>query len=138
MSRIIFTLLVSVSLVSFGKCDKKKCCKKNKNSKTQTSELWMRYDETKCSNPWQFNWFAPPTDEQLAGAVKGELTGRNIQILEMRTSRDMAMISCDACTCPNGFHYFVRIKTTEKAKLTELKFYETKEIPVAANKINSN
>jgi hypothetical protein len=137
MRKIFLPIFIASSLVSFGKCDKKKCCRKKQPCGIQSDEVWLQYDETKCANPWQFNWFAPPTDEQLAGAVKGELTGRNIQILEMRTSRDKDMVSCDACTCPNGFHYFVRIKTAEKSKLTELNFYETTEIPGAADKINS-
>jgi hypothetical protein len=89
----------------------------------------MRYDETKCENPWQFSWFAPPTDEQLAGAVTGELKGRQIEVLEMRTKRDKDVISCEACTCPNGFHYFVRIHKSEMAKLKELKFVETADVP---------
>ena len=84
----------------------------------------MRYDETKCANPWNFNWFAAPTDEQLAGAVKGNLEGKSIHILEIKTTRDKDVVSCDACTCPNGFHYFVRVNKTDAAKLKEMKFVE--------------
>ncbi len=137
MRKIFLTLFVSVSLLSYGKCDKKKCCKKKHFAGSPSGEVWLRYDETKCSNPWQFNWFAPPTDEQLAGAVKGELSGRNIQVSEMRTLRDKDMISCDACTCLNGFHYYVRVKTTEVTKLTELKFYEVTKLPDFTDSMNS-
>lgn len=129
MGKIFLTIFIASSLFSFGKCDKKNCCRKKLKATKELDEVWLRYDETKCANPWQFNWFAPPTDEQLAGAVKGELTGRGIDIMEMRTSRDKDMVSCDACTCPNGFHYFVRVKTAVMARLKELKFYPAKEIP---------
>jgi hypothetical protein len=69
-------------LFSFGKCNKKKkCCKKKAKTeiatsaeKLSTNEVWMQYDETKCANPWQFNWFQKPTQEQILGAVKSEFT----------------------------------------------------------------
>jgi hypothetical protein len=101
-----------------------------KPSKSDTA-IWMRYDETKCANPWQFNWFAPPTDEQLAGAVRGHLQEREVKILDIRTKRDTSMLSCEACTCPNGFHYYVRIPKSDIPKLKALNFQETKEIPAA-------
>jgi hypothetical protein len=119
MKNILCLVLMLLTLASFS------CNKKKKLKKQNVSEfVWMQYDETKCENPWQFNWFAPPTDEQVAGAVKGNLEGRGIGILEIKTSRQADFISCEACNCPNGFHYFVKVNKTEIPKLKELKFME--------------
>jgi hypothetical protein len=132
MKKILFFSLMMVCLFSFGKCNKKKkCCNKDTVAATRISagEVWMRFDETKCENPWNFNWFAKPTAEQLLSAVKSDLLGKGIQILEIRSSTDKGLISCEACTCPNGTHYFVRVNKSESEKLKALKFYEVKEIP---------
>lgn len=134
MRRILFFSLMLVCIFSFGKCAKKmKCCLKK--AKTETSaklnsnEIWMQYDETKCDNPWQFNWFTKPTEEQILGAVKSELLGKEINILEIKSSFEEGLISCEACTCPNGRHFYVRVNKPEITKLEELKFYEVKEVP---------
>ena len=122
-------------LFSFGKCNKKKkCCKKKTTTETSsaklnTDEVWMRYDETKCANPWNFNWFAKPTEEQILGAVKGELLGNEINVLEIKSTNEENIVSCDACTCINGRHFFVRINKPETEKLKALKFYEVKDVP---------
>lgn len=134
MRKILFFSLMVACLFSFGKsCKKKQCCKKKATSTTSAAklnanEVWMRYDETKCENPWHFNWFVAPTADQILSAVKSELLGREINILEMYASYDKNAITCDACTCPNGTHYFVRINKSEIEKLKELKFYEVKNI----------
>lgn len=124
-------------LFSFGKCNKKKkCCKKKAKTelasaaeKLSANEIWMQYDETKCQNPWQLNWYQKPTEEQLRGAVKSQLTGQEITILEIQSTYESDFISCDACTCLNGRHFYVRVPKSEIKKLTALKFYEVKEIP---------
>ena len=134
MKKILFFSLTIACLFSFGKCNKKKkCCAKkattNAVANLSTDEIWMRYDETKCENPWQFNWFQKPTEAQILGAVKGNLQGREINILEIKSETAKDLISCEACTCPNGRHYFVRINKSEIEKLKALKFFEVKEIP---------
>jgi hypothetical protein len=132
MKKILVSILVLLCMVSFGKCGKKKKPKSTIPSQKivvlNSNQVWMRYDETICANPWQFNWLVAPTDEQLAGAVKSELEGKSIRILEIRTQRDN-IVSCQACTCPSGFHYFVLVNKSVTYKLKELKFYEVKEVP---------
>ncbi len=136
MKNILFFSLIITCLFSFGKCNKKKkCCKKKTTTETSAAkvnpdEIWMRYDETKCSNPWRFNWFVKPTEEQILGAVKGDLTGKEINILELTSTYEEGLISCDACTCPNGRHFYARIHKSEREKLEALKFYQTDKIPV--------
>ena len=120
MKWLIYFLLMFVMLGTFA-CNKKKKMKKLSGA----GYVWMQYDETKCNNPWQFNWLVAPTDEQLAGAVKGNLEGRGITILEMKTSRQEDFVSCEECSCPNGFHYYVRVNQSETPKLKDLKFFET-------------
>jgi hypothetical protein len=122
MKNLFCLTLILLTLPSFS-CNKEKKLRKHGNP----GVVWMQYDETKCDNPWQFNWFAAPTDEQLAGAVKGNLEGRGISILEMKTSREADFISCEACNCPNGFHYFVKVNKTDIPKLKELKFFEASQ-----------
>lgn len=137
MRKILFFSLMIACLFSFGKCNKKKkCCKKNAKKevvsageKLNNNEVWMQYDETKCANPWQFNWFQKPTQEQITSAVKSELLGREIAVLEIRSSSEKYFISCEACTCPNGTHYYVRVNKTEIEKLKALKFFEVKDVP---------
>ncbi len=123
MKYLLYLAFLFTGLISLGRCNSKKC----------NTEVWMRYDETQCANPWQFNWFAPPTDEQLAGAVRGYLQEREINILEIRTRRDKEVISCEACTCLNGFHYFVKVQKLGITKLKALNFKETKDIPTAVD-----
>ena len=125
-------------LFSFGKCNKKKkCCAKKATTtavaKLSADEIWMRYDETKCENPWQFNWFQKPTEAQILGAVKSDLIDKEIDILEIHSSTKKDFISCEACTCPNGRHYFVRINKSEIEKLKALKFFEVKDVPKTDN-----
>ena len=135
MKKILLLSLLFLCLLSFGKCHKKKkCCKKKTNTATAVSkinpqEVWMQYDETKCESPWQFNWFTKPTEEQILAAVKSDLSGKEITVLEIRSTTEKDFISCDACTCPNGTHYFVRVNKSEIEKLKALKFFEMKEIP---------
>ena len=93
----------------------------------------MKYDETRCSNPWQFNWLVKPTDEQLAGAVKSELVGKQIFVQEIRTSRE-DVVSCEACTCPTGLHYYVLISKGNATRLKGMKFYEVEDVPDAPKK----
>lgn len=135
MKKILLLVLVLSTFISFGKCcKKKKNCSKKASTETVSAtlngnEVWMRYDETKCENPWQFNWFQEPTEEQILGAVKSDLLGKGIGVLEIKSSTEKEFINCEACTCPNGTHYFVRVNTSEIEKLKMMKFYEVKEIP---------
>jgi hypothetical protein len=134
MKKILFFSLMLACLFSFGKCNKKKkCCAKKATTtavaKLSADEIWMRYDETKCENPWQFNWFQKPTEAQILGAVKSDLIDKEIDILEIHSSTKKDFISCEACNCPNGRSYFVRINKSEIEKLKALKFYEVKDVP---------
>ncbi len=135
MKKLFFITLILSCLFSFSKCNKKtNCCKKNATSeisasKLNANEVWMRFDETKCANPWNFNWFSKPTKEQILGAVKGNLLGKEINILEIKSSTENDFISCEACTCPNGIHFYVRANKSEIEKLKALKFYEVKDVP---------
>lgn len=135
MKKILFFSLILACLFSFGKCNKKKkCCAKKASTATSAAklnanEVWMRYDETKCENPWQFNWFQKPTEAQLRGAVKSQLSGQEINILEILSTYEVGFISCEACNCPNGRRYFVRVNKSEIEKLKALKFYEVKDVP---------
>ncbi len=137
MKKILFFSLMLACVFSFGKCSKKKSCSKKKKAettatqKTASDEVWMRYDETQCANPWQFNWFTKPTPEQVMGAIKSELLGQDVHILEMRASYEKDLVTCNACECPTGTHYFVRIPTSDTDKLKALKFYETKDVPAS-------
>lgn len=138
MKKIIFLSLIFATLISFGKCCKKKkhCSKKTSvetTYKLNTNEAWMQYDETKCENPWQFNWFAKPTEEQILGAVKSELLGKEINILEIKSSFEEGLISCEACNCLNGRHFYIRVNKTEIEKLKALNFYEVKGVPEIEN-----
>ncbi len=133
MKKIFFSILILSCLFSFGRCNKKKKCTKKKTTtetvsttKLNANEVWMRYDETKCANPWHFEWFAKPTEEQILGAIKGDLTGREINILEIKSTTEKDFISCDACTCPSGTHFYVRVPKIDIEKLKALKFYEVK------------
>jgi hypothetical protein len=138
MKKILFFSLMLTCLFSFGKCNKKKkCCAKKATTtavaKLSADEIWMCYDETKCENSWQFNWFQKPTEAQILGAVKSDLIDKEIDILEIHSSTKKDFISCEACTCPNGRHYFVRINKSEIEKLKALKFYEVKDVPKTDN-----
>lgn len=134
MKKILFFSLILISTFSFA-CNKKK--KKNTAQKATTetiaklnaNEAWMQYDETKCANPWQFNWFQKPTEEQLRNAVKSQLLGQEISILEIQSTVKNDFISCEACNCLNGRQFYVRVPKSEIEKLKALKFYEVKEIP---------
>ena len=135
MKKILFFSLMIACLFSSGKCNKKKKCSKKKattetsSAKLNANEVWMQYDETKCENPWQFNWFVKPTEEQILGAVKSDLLGKEIAVLEIKSSTEKDFMSCDACTCPNGTHFYVRANKSEIEKLKALKFYEIKDVP---------
>ncbi|MCC6584723.1 MAG: hypothetical protein IT271_13550 [Chitinophagales bacterium] len=135
MKKILFFSLMLACIFSFGKCNKKKkCCTKKTSTETSSAklsanEVWMQYDETKCENPWHFNWFVKPTEAQIMGAVNSQLTGQEISILEIQSTYEEGMISCDACNCRNGRHFYVRVNKSEIEKLKALKFYELKEIP---------
>jgi hypothetical protein len=77
MKKILFFSLMLACLFSFGKCNKKKkCCAKKATTtavaKLSADEIWMCYNETKCENPWQLNWFQKPTEAQIKGAVKSD------------------------------------------------------------------
>lgn len=126
-----FFLIISMLLitVSFA-CGKKK--KKQQNMALPDS-VWMQYEETKCQNPWQLNWFTKPTEEQLRGAVKSQIEKQDIKILEIRSTYDDGMISCDACTCPNGRTYYVLVHSDAVATLEALHFYKTTNVPEANN-----
>ncbi|MDB5228304.1 MAG: hypothetical protein JWN78_2497 [Bacteroidota bacterium] len=86
----------------------------------------MRYDDTRCANPWSFNWLVAPTPDQVVSAVRSNLEGRTIHIIDMKTKADKDAVTCEACTCPSGFHYFVLVNKEDAAKLKELKFAEVK------------
>lgn len=127
MKKIILSIILCCTVFfSFGKCCKKK---KNCTKKTAAEEVWMRYDETKCDNPWHFNWFAKPTKAQVLAAVKSDLLGKEINVLEIRADAEEDLISCEACNCPNGTHFYVRVSKSEIDKLKALKFYEVKDVP---------
>lgn len=134
MKKILFFSLILTCLFSFGKCcKKKKGCSKKATVSTTTDEVWMRYDETKCENPWHFNWFVKPTEAQIVGAIKGNLEGSGIEILQITSTNEEGLISCEACNCPNGRHIFVQVHKSEIEKLKALKFYEVKDVPKTEN-----
>lgn len=126
-------------MFSFGKCNKhKKCCKKKATTETTSAklnanEIWMCYDETKCENPWNFNWFQKPTEEQILGAIKGDLSGREIIVLEINSFIKKDFISCEACSCSTGKKYYIRVNKSEIEKLKALKFYEVNDVPKMEN-----
>lgn len=141
MKKILFFSLILLCMTSFA-CGKKKKKKIAQTATTETTDklkadnVWMEYDETKCQNPWHFNWLVKPTEGQLLGAVKSNLTGQEITILEIRSSYDEGLLSCEACTCPNGRHFYVRVSRSQTEKLKALNFYEIKseKIPATALK----
>jgi len=142
MKNILFFSLVLCCLFSFGKCNKKKKCSKKKaltetSTKINADEVWMQYNETKCANPWQFNWFQKPTDAQVLGAIQSDLIGKEIAVLEIKSSAEKDFMSCDACDCPTGTHYFVRVNKSETEELRALKFFETKDVPNSTPVSNS-
>lgn len=87
----------------------------------------MRYDDTRCDNPWRFDWFAAPTPDQVISAVRSNIEGRNIHVIDMKTKANKDVVTCEACTCPTGFQYFVRVNIEDAAKLKVLKFVEAQE-----------
>lgn len=141
MRKLLLFCLIFTCLFTFGKCkNKKKCCKKKTTTTAAAAvtspinsrdpnNMWLGYDETQCANPWQFNWFVAPTDEQLAGAVRGHLQGQGFTILDMRTARDKDKVNCEGCTCLNGFHYYVYVPKAEADKLKAMKFHEVETVP---------
>ncbi len=134
MKKILFFSWIIACLFSFGNTNKKKKGCKKSTLKIKPAEVWMQYNETKCDNPWMFNWFQSPTEQQLIAAVKSELLGREIAVVEIKSTIENETISCEACTCLNGRHYYVRVHQSEIAKLKALKFWVVNEIP----KINDN
>lgn len=135
MKNILFTVLLFSFVLSFGNCGKKTKCSKKKlknettSSKQNKNEVWLQYDETKCANPWHLEWFMKPTEEQLRSAVKSNLTSQGITILAIASTLENNFISCDACTCPSGRHFYVRTNSADIDKLKALKFYEVKTLP---------
>lgn len=125
-------------LFSFGKCNKKKkCCIKKATAETSSAklnanEVWMQFNETNCANPWHFNWFTTPTQEQISGAVKSDLLGKGIVILEFRTYLASVVPICEGCDCTNGTTYYVRVNSSQIEKLKELKFEITSYVPETA------
>ena len=135
MKKILFSILILTCVLSFGKCNKqKKCCKKKATTETTSTKLnanenWMCYDETRCENPWNFNWFAKPTEAQILAAIKSNLTDREINVLQINSFTKKDFISCEACNCPTGKKYYVRVNKSENEKLKTLKFYKVNEVP---------
>ncbi len=126
-----FFLIVCLMLFTFSfACGKKK---KKQQNLTQTDSVWMQYNETKCQNPWQLNWFTKPTEEQLRGAVKSQIEKHEVKILDIRSTYDDGMISCEACTCPNGRTYYVLVKSDAVATLEAFHFIKTTTVPEANN-----
>mgnify|MGYP000882269135 CR=1 FL=1 len=142
MKSLIVFVFVFISITAFGKGLKHKnatCCKKKTTqiSKLKKDEIWMVYDETKCDNPWNFNWFTKPTEAQIIGAIKGNLEGNEINVKDIRSSIIPDFISCDACNCPNGRKIFVLVNKIDLEKLQKLKFYITKQIPANMDKVDN-
>ncbi|MBP6154650.1 MAG: hypothetical protein KA457_07505 [Chitinophagales bacterium] len=128
MRNLFAFICILLSTIAFA------CGKKNKLSKQKNkTEIWMQYDETKCQNPWHLNWLVKPTESQLLGAVKSHLVKQEINILEIRSKNEDGLISCEACQCLNGRHFYVRVLKSEKSKLETLKFYEIKEVPATGS-----
>jgi len=134
MRNILFISLLLATIISSGECCHHKQSRQKKTiSCTATNEVWMRYDETKCDNPWNFNWFMPPTEAQITAAIKGDLQGKSIEILQLTSYNDTGLVSCETCNCPNGRHIFVQVRKSESEKLKAMKFYEVKEVPNNVN-----
>ena len=72
---MLYLFLMLAVLSSFA-CGKKKKMKKVADA----GYVWMQYDETKCENPWQFNWLMAPTEEQVSAAVRSHLEARCVNV----------------------------------------------------------
>lgn len=132
MKKIFFVYLILVSIFSYGKCcKKKKALSKNKTSPMVSVQdaVWMQYDETKCNNPWNFNWLIKPTENQIVAAVNSTLIGWEIPIKKFLSSYDKNLISCESCDCPNGRHYYVFVGKAGIEQLKSMKFYTITEPP---------
>lgn len=138
MKKPLFILVLFLNIgITFISCQKETAIKPEENI-TSSSRLanvhWLRYDETNCNNPWHFDWITEPTDEQLIAAVKSYLVSLQINVIDIRLSRDKIVPICDDCSCPDGIHYFVRVVAEDDIKqLLELNFYEVdaKVVPPA-------
>ncbi|MCB0507987.1 MAG: hypothetical protein KDD21_06790 [Bacteroidetes bacterium] len=130
---LIFVGLMLFTSITFA-CGHRK---KKKDAAKKSQAVWMQYDETKCQNPWHFNWIQKPTEEQLRGAIQSHLNGIGIPISEIRSTYDVGLISCEACQCPNGRHYFVRVNSSEVEKLKALNFRETDKVPDVSSDVQT-
>ena len=83
--------------------------------------IWVKYDETQCSDQWDYN----DNNEVLKEHVETYLKGKGVKVLEMEIFIDAdPQQNCSACTCKTGRTIKVKIKKRDLDDAKNLGFYQ--------------
>lgn len=101
-------LLITLCLLSSIGCNK-------------MNVLWVKYDETQCSDNWTYS----ENNEVLKTNVESYLKGKGVKVLEMEIFVDGdPQQNCSACSCKTGRTIKIKIKKRELSDAKNQGFYE--------------
>jgi hypothetical protein len=87
-------------------------------AKTSTVR-WVVYDETYCSDKWDYN----SNNEKLKENVVAFLKNKGIKVLELEIYSDRTPEQCANCTCKSGRRIKCKIKKRDVSDANSLDFY---------------
>lgn len=104
--KVLFAVLVfPIMLISCGKSGNVK---------------WVYYDETYCSDKWDYH----VNNELLKENVAGFLKGKGVKVYEIEIFNDRTPDTCTDCSCKSGRRIKCKIKKREVKNVRGLGFYE--------------
>lgn len=120
-------------------------CSGGKNSSSETKGIWMQTEPIQClQNPWEEAWLennnkdyqAYPkgkpreVEPEEARIIQAYFEDQGVTVLDwdFESFGDDVMV-CDACSCPQGFTLYLKVKEADLATLKDYNFIEATNYP---------
>lgn len=120
-------------------------CTGSKSTKDETNGLWMKTDPVQClQNPWEEAWLESNNKDyqaypkghprkiepEEARIIRQFFEDQGVTVLAMEAeSFGEDVMVCEACSCPQGYTLYIKVKGADEEKMKSFQFIKTVNYP---------